>query len=87
MLILLYWLPPSDHATKQARIVHAPTDVNLLNDLLSVANIGGIHKGERQEQKAQVSKKYERGDAQLLLVNNSIVNSLAMERAALSTAF
>ena len=61
MLILLYRLPPSDHATKQARTVHALWGVNLLNSLLSVANIGGIHKGERQEQKAHISNKVRTG--------------------------
>lgn len=57
MLILYFRLPPSDHATKQARTVHALLGVNLLNCLLSVANIGGIQSRERQEQKAQILKK------------------------------
>ena len=35
------------------------TDVNLLNCLLSYTKFGGFEMGE-QEQKAQVSKKYER---------------------------
>jgi hypothetical protein len=41
--------------------------VNLLNSLLPVANIGGIQNRERQEQKAQVSKKHERERRTILL--------------------
>ncbi|MBR6445487.1 MAG: hypothetical protein IKS94_03530 [Prevotella sp.] len=44
LLIFFIWLPPSDHATKQARTIHALADANFPNCLLSVANIGGIHK-------------------------------------------
>ena len=57
MLILNLWLPPSDHATKQARTAHARRREPSRLLALIHEYFAGIRKRERQEQKALISLK------------------------------
>ena len=52
--LFLYLVPPSNHARKQARTVHAPSGVNLLNCLLPRANFGGFDIGETRAESSSI---------------------------------
>ena len=49
-----YLAPPSNHATKQARTVHALSGANLLDYLLSVANFGGFDMRETRAESSSI---------------------------------
>ena len=56
MLILILWIPASDHVANQARTIHTPYGREPSELLALVCEIGGFGMRE-QEQKAQVISK------------------------------